>query len=141
MMSAAGDNARQLQVAELAKEVGDVGQVLADGKYTEACGYYDKIAKKYDIDLNESAKGMVTMEEIRKDGGKQGGSCSQSDASVKLMEMSQKMEDKAAMGDITRGTLGDFLKEASSHSDLIYSNPSKFCVKLDQIATKYSVNK
>jgi hypothetical protein len=141
MMSAAGgDNAKMLYVAEMAKEVGDVGKVLADGKYAEACGYYDKIARKYKVDLKESAKGMVTMAEIRKDGGKQGGSCSQADASVKMMNLSQKMEDKAALGDITRGQLGEFLKEIGTHNDLMYSNPSGFCSELDKIAAKYSVS-
>lgn len=141
MLSAGGNHQQQIHVAELAKEVGDVGSVLAEGKYTEACGYYDTIARKYKIDLAASAEGMVTMDQIRKDGGKQGGSCSQADASKKLMEMSQKLEDKASLGDISRQKMSGFLQEASSHNDLMYSNPSEFCSKLDQLAVKYSVDK
>lgn len=141
MHGAAGNNAKMLQVAELAKEVADVGQVLADGKYTEACSYYDKIARKYKVDLKESSKGMVTMDEIRKDGGKKGGACSQSEASIKMTEMSEKMSDKAALGDIPHDTLRNFLIEIGTHNDLIYSNPSAFCAKLDDLAVKYSVNK
>ena len=132
------DRSNMRTAVDLAKETADVGKVLAAEKYTEACGYYDKIAAKYGVDLKEASKGMITMEQIRKDGGKKAGACSQSDAAKKLASISQDIQDKIALGDEPASVYRNFSAEVQKNNDLMYTNPSAFCVKLDQLNKKYN---
>ena len=119
--------------ADLAKETGAVGQILADGKYNEACELYNAIAEKYGIDLGAAATGMKTMADLKKDGGKgPGGTCSQADASIKLTELMESIEDLKAKGENERAdALGlAYRDELQNSSELIYTNPSALCAKL-----------
>lgn len=139
LMNQAGrDRSRIRTAVDLAKETADVGKVLAAEKYSEACGYYDKIAAKYGVDLNEAAKGMITMEQIRKDGGRNGGACSQSDAAKKLASISEDIQDKVALGDQPASAYSEFAKEVQKNNDLMSTDPSAFCAKLDQLNKKYN---
>ena len=131
---------KQLRWAELSKEVAMVGSTLAAEKYTEACGEYDRIAKKYDIDLEKSSSGVITMEQIRKDGGKGSGPCSQADASKKLMGMSEQLQDRAANGEISRGVLSAFFEETEPLGAMMYTDPGAVCKKLDSLKPKYELN-
>ena len=139
MTGAAGNHAKMQSAADLAKEVGDVGKILAAEKYTEACEYYDKIARKYNIDLDEASKGMITMDQIRKDGGRKGGACSQADASKKLMGLMQDLQDKVALGDEPASTHRSFANDVQKHNDLMSTNPSAFCAKLDELNKQYKI--
>jgi hypothetical protein len=138
MMSGAGSSReKQIEAADFAKEIGDVGQVLADGRYAEACKYYDAIARKYSVDMEEASKGMITMEQLAKDGGRQGGRCSQADASQKLMEITNDMTDKMALGEYPYSAFSAFMGEVEKHNDLMYTNPSAYCDTLDGLKSKY----
>lgn len=138
MLRGAGqDRAKQITAADMATEVTSVSDYLAKEKYAEACKYYDAIARKYSIDMEEAAEGMITMEELAKDGGRRGGRCSQADASKKVMEITNVINDKVAMGDVSGDVLKRFLAEAGKHNDLIYANPSAYCDEIDKIKKKY----
>lgn len=124
---------------ELAQEVANVGQVLADKKFDQACAQYDAIAKKYNVDLQKETQGLVTFDELQKDGGKRGGECSQADASIKMMNMHQQLEDMAALGDVDRDIFRKFGDDTSKLSELLLTNPSEMCRKLDALKPKYGL--
>lgn len=125
--------------AELAKATSAVGQTLADKKFAEACAQYDQIAQKFGVDLKKESEGMVTYQEILKDGGKRGGACSQADASKKMMDMHQQLEDKAAMGEVDRDIFRKFGDDTAKLTELLLTNPSEMCKKLDELKPKYGV--
>ena len=71
---------------QMTMESGAIHELIAAKKYGEACDKADELAKKYNLDLNAEAKGMVTFEELQKDGGKRGGECSLAEAAQRHME-------------------------------------------------------
>lgn len=126
-------------VVNLTVDIAKVGKVLADKNYSLACQKYDQIATKHKVDLNQKMKGMVTMEEMKKDGGKGNGSCSQSDASKKMMGYMNQLEDKVALGDTDSSQIKLFSNDIGKFGDLIYTNPSQYCSKLDGLKAKYNL--
>jgi len=125
---------------EMMMESAGVGQTLADKKYDDACAKYEAIAVKYKIDLKKEALGLVTYEELAKDGGKRGGSCSQAEAHIKMMGMHQQLEDKAALGEVSRDIFTTFGKDTTKLGELMFTDPSEMCKQLDGLKGKYKLN-
>lgn len=131
------DDASQMRVVKLATEVASVGQVLADKKYDEACRRYDEIAAKFDIDLKAESTGMVTIQDIKKDGGKRGGVCSQSDAHKRMMDYFGQIDDRIANRDEGQLTATRFRNDTTSLNEIMYTDPSEVCRRLDGLKEKY----
>ena len=123
-----------------ATESAPAGQLIADKKFAQACRKYQELAKKYQVDLAKEADGLITMEQAEKDGGKGSGGCSQADAHMKMMNMHQQLEDKAATGDVEHKQSLKFAEETKAFGDLIFTNPSEMCRRLDALKPKYGLN-
>ncbi len=107
---------------------------LTKKDYNEACNQYDKIIEKYNIDLEKASKDMLSIEELKKDGGKQGGSCSISEASEKMLTTVQSLMENADIA------MEEFLEFNSKHDKLLplmSTNPSKYCDDLDALSKNY----
>ncbi len=110
---------------------------LNKNDYNESCNQYDTILKKYNIDLEKASKDMLSIEELKKDGGKKGGSCSISEASKKMMTTIKKLQSLSENADIS---MEEFLEFHSKHDKLLLlmsTNPSKYCDELDALSKNY----
>lgn len=123
----------------LAKESAPIGQLMAQKKFGDACAQYDALATKYKIDLVAESKGLLTLEQLTKDGGKGNGTCSVADASKKLMGLHQQLENKAAKGDVSRDVFKTFGEDTKAVGELMVTNPTKACELLDTVKTKYQL--
>lgn len=110
---------------------------LDKNDYSEACNQYDKIFEKYNLDLEKASKDMITIEELKKDGGKNGGSCSISEASIKMSTTMQKLQSLMENADIATEEFLEFSKKHEKLLPLLSTNPSKYCDELDLISKEY----
>jgi len=132
-------NTSRSAIAALAKDVTSVGQILADENYDLACRRYDEIAAKHNIDLTRQQEGMITMEELRNDGGKRGGECSAPEASKRVMGYMNQLQDKTALGDIDGSEMAGFMAEMQKFGPLLYTDPSQYCKEADAVAKRYGL--
>lgn len=137
---AANPSGGQTIGARISIEVSRVGQVLADKKFSEACAKYDEIAGRYDLDLKKESNGLITYEELAKDGGKRGGICSQADASKKVIDLNRQVSEKVSRGESKQDAFQQFNEDAGRLSELLYTDPSKMCASLDGLKGKYGLN-
>lgn len=127
-------------IGDLATEIADVGAVIGEGKYNEACERYNDIAKKWNIDLKKASEGMLTMKDLKKDGGKsRGGKCSQAEASIKMNALLTKLQDMKSNGDDVEAINAEYYKTITTKSDLMSTNPSAFCDEIDGFKSLYSL--
>ncbi len=132
-------DARRKQVV-LNQELAAVGVFLGDGKYNEACSIYSEIAKKWGINIEEASKGMLTMKDLKKDGGKsRGGKCSLADASIKMNTLLQKLSSMKAEGQEVDAISKEYHTLIGEKSDLMSTNPSAFCDEIDGFKKLYSI--
>ena len=125
--------------SKLATDTAMVGQMLADKKFGEACRKYDEIAAKYKIDLTKEQDGMVTYNELAKDGGKRGGECGLAEAQKKMMGMHQQLQDQVALGDVDSNVFRQFGEDTAKLNELMFTDPSEVCRRLDGLKEKYKV--
>jgi hypothetical protein len=105
--------------------------------YTGACSAYDNIIQKYNIDLQKASKGMLTIEQLQKDGGKDDKSCSLSEASIKMTTIIEKMQKLVENADMAMGEFEEFNRKHEKIIPLMTTNPSKYCNELDKITKEY----
>lgn len=108
-------------------EVSEVGILLKDEKYSEACETYEKIASKYKINLKEVMKTSPTIASLEQQG--KDGKCTMSDASIKYMNLTSaapKLESKEK-------------KTMQKIRNSIVSNPALSCEESDKLIAKYSI--
>jgi hypothetical protein len=128
------------RVAVLTVDIANVGKTLGDKKYGEACQRYDEIAAKYSIDLKEMQKGLIDTAAIKKDGGKGGpGGCSQADASKKMMDTVNKLQDRAALGEGDMNDISRFMNALNPYGELMSTNPTEYCKKVAEISKQFGV--
>jgi len=106
-------------------------------EYDNACSAYDSLVEKYHIDMEKASKDMLTIEELKEDGGKNGGSCSIADASSKMMESIEKMQTLMNNADIAMEEFEEFSTKHEKILPLMTTNPSKYCDELDNLTKNY----
>ena len=138
-MTASGNLTPDSPGVKLTQESGGASELIANKKFEEACAEYDQLATKYKIDLKKESEGLVTIEELQKDGGKRGGECSVADASKKMMEIHGQIQDQVALGDADGDALREFGKDTEPFGELMVTNPSEVCRRLDGLKAKYKL--
>ena len=110
---------------------------MMKNEYDNACSAYDSVVQKYNIDMNKASDGMLTVEQLKEDGGKNGGSCSLAEASIKMMDTIGKMQKLMNDADIAMEEFEEFSSKHEKIIPLMSTEPSKYCDKLNNIAKKY----
>jgi hypothetical protein len=86
-----------------------------------------------DVDFEEEAKTTVNMEQLKKDGAKNGGECSLAEASKRFLNLSNIL--------ISEGK-ANILRQSSLYHDAsvnLTTDPSKSCTLTKELALKYEV--
>lgn len=123
----------------ISQETAPVGELIAKGKFSEACAKADEIAKKYDINFAAEEKDMLTIEKLREDGGKGAGSCSMADAAKKLMEIHGLLQKEVDSGRKTADVFRDYNEDTKPYAEMLGRNPSEACDLLEKLRKKYGV--
>ncbi len=125
--------------AGLQTESGTVSELIAQEKYTEACAKVAELDKKYELNLAKEAEGMITMEQLAKDGGKGGGTCSVADAAIKQMELHGLLQKEVDAGRKSSDIFRDFNTDTRGYAEMLSTNPTEACELFDRLKKKYGV--
>lgn len=128
---------KQRDVGFMAGEVAEVGSTLAEKKYDDACAEYERIAKKYAVDLPAFQARLVDPNKVGK------GGCSVVTASTRITTMTQKLDSQMKakqLDDVARSKTHEaFAKELQPIYPLVQTKPDDACAKLDVVAKKYGL--
>lgn len=125
--------------SNLTAESAAISELIAAGNFQAACNKAEEVAKGYNIDLAKELEGMVTFEQLSADGGKGSGSCSLADASKKLMEIHQLLQAQVDAGKMSSDIFRRYNDDTSKFAELMYTNPSEECKKLDELKKSYGL--
>lgn len=114
------------------------GQLLADGKYNEACKIYDSVAARFGFDLKTS--NALTMDDLRKDGGrKKAGGCDVTELARRNAEFAAAFASAYAAGAFSFEQQRQFSKDSEKLNMLATSDPSQACEEIARLKTKYGL--
>lgn len=137
-LAAKGGESGQKLALYFAQHSGVVAELIAQKKYPEACAKADELAQEFGIkDLEEQEKGMLTIQQLRKDGGKGGGKCSLEDAAKKQMGVHGLLQAEVNAGRRSPDVFRDFNKDTAGFGELLTKNPSQACELMDRVKEKY----
>ena len=138
MMNGSKENPQALgQAVMLAMEVSNVGKVMAEKKYKEACQYYDQIALKFKIDFKEYAKDTLKVKDYKQMASGKYKGCTFVQAKDKMMATVHELEDKVALGEADSSVMSQYIDEATTYNDFLYTNPNIYCAKMAELRKKY----
>jgi hypothetical protein len=123
----------------LGQETGPASELIAQQKYAEACKALDELAAKYKIDLDKEQEGMITIEDLAKDGGKGTGNCSIADAAQKQMELHGLLQAEVDAGRKTTAIFSTFNEDTKGYAEMLSTNPSKACELFETLKKKYGL--
>lgn len=118
-----------------------ISELVAQAKFAEACAKVDEIDKKYKLDLTKEMKGMITFEQLQKDGGKGAGTCSIADAAKRQMEVHQKLQTEVDAGRKASNIFNTFNEDTKGYGEMLTTDPSKACALFDTLERKYGLKK
>ena len=125
--------------AALTIESGSISELIAAQKFQDACLRADQVAKKLGLDLDSEMKGMLTIEQLAKDGGKGSGICSLAEAAQKQMAVHQLIQEQVNKGKLSDDAFRRFGDDTSKFGELMYTDPSAVCQKLDELKKSYGL--
>ena len=123
----------------VAAKTASVGDLITQEKYNEACIEADKIAKEMGADLANEQKGMITVEQLAKDGGKGSGTCGIAEASKKQMELHALLQAEIDAGRRDSDIFQQFNADTKGYGEMLATNPSAACKLLDDLKAKYKL--
>ena len=138
LVSKGGESGMSLS-ARLAMDSAPIGELIAQQKYTEACRKADELEKAYGFDLDREQEDMITIEQLKADGGKGSGTCSLGDAAKKQMEVHALLQAEVDAGRASTDVFRTFGEDTKSLGELMSTNPSKACELMDRLKQKYGL--
>ena len=137
--AAASGGVGAASAAALGLETAPISELIAQKKLTEACMMADDLAKRLGANLEKEKEGMVTYGDLTKDGGKSKGSgeCSIADAAQKQMMVHSKIQLQVDAGKLDSEVFKSFGQDLAKMGELMSTDPSAFCKKLDELEKKY----
>lgn len=137
---ARGGESGQALALRIAQDSAPVAELIAQKKYAEACASADELARRLDIkDLEAQEKDMLTVQQLRADGGKGGGRCSLEDAAKRQMEVHGLLQAEVNAGRRSPDVFRDFNKDTLAFGELLSKNPSEACALLDRVKKQYGL--
>lgn len=133
-----GESGMQL-AARIGSESGIVSELIAQEKYNEACVKAKELEDKWGLDLAGEEKGMLTIEQLEKDGGKGSGTCSLADAAKKQMEIHGLLQKEVDAGRMSSDVFREFAEDTKLLADYMTSDPSKACELLERVRAKHKL--
>jgi hypothetical protein len=130
------DHEIPMNMKHLAVETAKVGQIIGSGDYKAACAEYDRIAKKYNINLKEFEKSTYTLKDYEKFANDKSG-CATEELHKLGMDMVIEIDKKVVAGKLPRTVLDNYIKELSIASAYVYSDWNKYCSKMRALEKKY----
>jgi hypothetical protein len=135
--AASGPGVGHASAAALGLETGAISELIAAGKLGEACKAADALAKKLGADLEKEKKGTVSYTDLTKDVGKGSGECSIADAAQKQMMLHGSIQERVDAGELNSDVFKSFGDDLAKMGELMSTNPSEFCKKLNELEKKY----
>ena len=138
-LAADGGEAAQAVSLRVSQDSGPVSELIAQGKYDEACVMADEVAKKLGVDLTKEQEGVLTVEQLAENGGKGTGTCSVVDAAKKQMEVIAALQAEIDTGRKSSTYIAQFNDDTRDYAQLLTTNPSEACALLDRVKAKYKL--
>lgn len=133
-----GSNAAYERMKEFTDMMAPTGQLLADGKYNDACKAYETIAQKFGFDMK--GPNALTMEQLRKDGAKKKSSdCDISEMARKNMELVTDFQKAYDAGKFTYERQRQFSKDSEKLNMLATSDPGAACREIARLRAEYGL--
>ena len=117
-----------------------LAEMIAKKQFAEACAKADEIGKKLGADLKKEEKGMVTIQQLRADGGKGDGICSVADVAKRQMEVHGKIQAAIDAGKLPPNMFRTFGDDTKALGEMMSTNPSEGCKLLDGLERKYKLD-
>jgi hypothetical protein len=114
------------------------GQLLADGKYNEACTVYDEVAQRFGFDMKSS--NAITMDELRKNGGsKKAGDCDITELAKRNVQLATDFQKAYDAGKFSYERQRQFSKDSEKLNMLATSDPGAACRAIDELRAEYGL--
>jgi hypothetical protein len=134
----ADSNAAYERMNEFTEMMAPTGQLLAAGKYNEACKAYDAIAQKFGFDMKGS--NALSMEQLRKDGGKKkAGDCDVTELARRTVELATDFQKANDAGKFTYERQRQFSKDSEKMNMLATSDPGAACSEIARLRAEYAL--
>ncbi len=132
-------NAEQARFKDFAVKLGSGGKLLADGRYNEACALYSALDREFNLPADR--KQTLTMERLRKNGGKSTATgCDLSQAAIKMAALSSAFAHAFDEGKITSAQSTQFTRDTESIGVVMNQEPSKACLMIVETAAKFELS-
>ena len=138
LVAKGGENGMVVASA-LGKESGEMSELIAQQKFDDACKKADALAKRLEVDLAAEQKDMITIEELKADGGKGTGTCSIADAATKQMELHGLLQAEVTAGRMSSDIFRQFGEDTKGYAEMLSTNPSAACKLFDDLKVKYKL--
>ncbi len=125
--------------AAMGKESAIVSELIAQKEFSKACSKADELAKRFDINLDEEQKNMITIEQLKTDGGKGSGSCSIADAAKMQMEVHGMLQAKVNAGEMSSDIFRQFNTDTQGYAEMLSTDPSAACKLFEDLKEKYNL--
>ncbi|MFN8392932.1 MAG: hypothetical protein U0136_21745 [Bdellovibrionota bacterium] len=136
------DGAAMNSAADRIKAYADMmapsGQLLAEGKYNDACALYDKVAAHFGFELDKS--NALTMDDLRKNNGKKkAGDCDIVEMAKRNAALANDFKAAYDAGKFTYERQREYSKDSEKLNMLATSDPGAACREIDALRAKYGL--
>lgn len=126
----------------LAQESEPVMTLIREGRYQDACLEADKLEEKYQLDLNNEIKNMVTYEQLEKDSKEENETeCTVGNAAIMQMELHADLKAEVDSGRMNNAIFRLFNEDTKGYAEMLSTEPSKACELFKDLRVKYGLVK